>query len=259
VDPSRLSDGGRWLLAARALSSVGLSNEAASYYHAAMSAAGAQAPRVALEAAREAVAANVPAEAVAFAQAAVGDRVRAPASSVPRSLWRLLYPAPVGEPLIRHARANGLDPDLVAAVALQESAYNPLAVSAAGARGLLQLLPDVAAELAHAAGQNAFKPDDLFDAEVNLKLGCAHLRDYIRRAGSVPRGLAAYNGGPSRVERWTLPRDDDERFVERIPIPETRVYVKRVLSGARMYGLVWPDGPGVSGPGSDPSPASRAP
>ena len=59
--------------------------------------------------------------------------------------------------------------------------------------------------------------------------------------------LAAFNGGPSRVERWSLPagRDDDERFVERIPIPETRLYVKRVLAGARMYAIAWPNGLGV--------------
>jgi len=63
----------------------------------------------------------------------------------------------------------------------------------------------------------------------------------------VPRALAAYNGGPSRVERWAVAggRDDDERFAERIPIPETRLYVKRVLAGARMYAIAWPRGLGA--------------
>ena len=244
ADPGVLGSAGRWLLAARALSSVGLSDEAAACYRAAISGSRAEAAPLAAEAARAALAANAPSEALAVAQAAAGDRIHTPVASLPRALWRLLYPAPGGEALVKYARASGLDPDLVAAVALQESAYNPLAVSSAGARGILQLMPDVAAELAKAAGMATFKPDDLFDPDVNLRLGCAHLKDYIARTGSVPRALAAYNGGPSRVERWTLPHDDDERFVERIPIPETRLYVKRVLAGERMYALVWPNGPG---------------
>jgi len=149
--------------------------------------------------------------------------------------------------LTRAATQAGLDPNLVAAVALQESAFNPLAVSSAGARGLLQVMPAVGAELARSAGLARFTPADLFDPATNLKLGCAHLSEFRSRFRSIPRALAAYNGGPSRVERWTLPadRDDDERFVERIPIPETRLYVKRVLAGARMYAIAWPDGLGA--------------
>jgi soluble lytic murein transglycosylase len=150
----------------------------------------------------------------------------------------------VAEAIVRAAQANRLDPNLVAAVALQESAFNPLAVSSAGARGLLQVMPDVGAELARGAGLKTFKPADLDDPETNLRLGCAHLRDYVLRLGSVPRALAAYNGGPTRVLRWTLPKDDDERFVERIPIPETRLYVKRVLQNQRLYAIAWPDGLG---------------
>jgi soluble lytic murein transglycosylase-like protein len=241
-DTQRLGPAGRWLAAARQLMSVGLWDDASPCYKAAMAGGGPASAAIALEAARAALSSNAVAEAIGFAQTAVGDRSRTPVASVPRPLWRLLYPVPSADPLIAAARANRLDPDLVAAVALQESAYNPLAVSGAGARGLMQLMPDVGAELARAAGLARFKADDLFDPEINLKLGCAHLRDYIDRVGSVARALAAYNGGPSRVARWTIPHDDDERFVERVPIPETRLYVKRVLTNQRMYALVWPDG-----------------
>jgi soluble lytic murein transglycosylase len=161
-------------------------------------------------------------------------------------LWRLLYPAPSADLLTQAASGAGLDPQVVAAVALQESAFNPLAVSSAGARGLLQVMPSVGAELARSLGLARFDPNDLFDPGTNLKLGCAHLSEYRRRFRSMPQALAAYNGGPTRVERWVLPdgKDDDERFVERIPIPETRLYVKRVLAGARMYAIAWPAGLG---------------
>ena len=245
-DPSRLGIPGVWLAAARALVSVGLWDEAAPCYRTALHGAGARGPAIALEASAKALEAAALSDAIGLAQDAVGDRDRTPAQDIPRGLWRLLYPAAPGEALTRAARGAGLDPNLVAAVALQESAFNPLAVSAAGARGLLQVMPSVGAELARAVGLKRFDPSDLFDPAINLRLGCAHLSDYRRRFDSIPRALAAYNGGPSRVERWSLPagRDDDERFVERIPIPETRIYVKRVLAGARMYAIAWPTGLG---------------
>ena len=245
-DPSQLGISGAWLAAARALVSVGLWDEAAPCYRTAVRGAADRGPAVALEAAIAAGDAAALSDAIGLAQDATGDRDRAAVKDIPRGLWRLLYPAGSAEALTRAAGAAGLDPNLVAAVALQESAFNPLAVSAAGARGLLQIMPAVGAELARAAGLARFDPADLFDPAINLKLGCAHLHEYRRRFGSVPLALAAYNGGPSRVERWSLPsgRDDDERFVERIPIPETRLYVKRVLAGARMYAIAWPDGLG---------------
>jgi soluble lytic murein transglycosylase-like protein len=246
-DPSSLGISGRWLAAARILISVGLWDEASPCYRASVQGAGAMAPTVALEAALAARDAGALSDAIGFAQDAVGDRDRAAAPEIPLVLWRLLYPAGSAEAVTRCARAEGLDPNLVAAVALQESAYNPLAVSSAGARGLLQVMPAVGAELARAVGLARFDASDLFDPAVNLRLGTRHLSDYRHRFGSIPLTLAAYNAGPARVERWSLPpgHDDDERFVERIPIPETRLYVKRVLAAARMYAIAWPRGLGV--------------
>jgi soluble lytic murein transglycosylase len=234
-----------WLAAGRLLVSVGLWDEAAPYYRAAQAGSGAHAMGIAVEAAEQAQAAAAPSEAIAFAQLAAGDRDRARAEDLPRALWRLLYPAPYAAAITKAAKESGLDPNLVAAVALQESAYNPMAVSGAGARGLLQVMPAVGAELAANLRIKPFSAASLFEPETNLRLGCAHLKEYIRRFGSVPRALAAYNGGPARVERWSeSATKDDERFVERIPIPETRLYVKRVLAGARMYAIAWPTGLG---------------
>jgi soluble lytic murein transglycosylase-like protein len=229
------------------LVSVGLWDQAAPYYRAAIEGAGSSAVSIAGEAAEAAKEAAALSDAIGFAQGAVGDRDRTPVATVPLPLWRLLYPAGSAEALTRAAKSQGLDPNLVAAVALQESAYNPLAVSSAGARGLLQIMPPVGAELARAMGLRRFDPSDLFDPEINLSLGSRHLSDYRRRFGSTARGLAAFNGGPARVSRWSLApgTDDDERFVERIPIPETRLYVKRVMAGARMYAIAWPKGLGV--------------
>lgn len=245
-DPLALPSAGRWLAAARAFVSVGLWDEAAPCYRAAVRGAGALGPTVALEAAESARDASALSDAVGLAQEVTRDRDRTPVNQIPRGLWRLLYPATFADAVTRGANGAGLDPNLVASVALQESAYNPLAVSSAGALGLLQVMPAVGAELARSAGLRHFESADLFDPTTNATLGARHLGEYRNRFGSIPRALAAYNGGPTRVERWSLSggRDDDERFVERIPIPETRLYVKRVVAGARMYAIAWPHGLG---------------
>jgi soluble lytic murein transglycosylase len=245
VDPSRIGPAGTWLSAARRWVRLGSWDDASQCYEAAIASAPKEAAiPLAVEAAASALDAHAVSEAIAFAQRAIGDRDRARPSSIPRDLWRLLLPAPPTPALTAEARAAGLDPNFVAAVALQESGWNPFAISSAGARGLLQVMPDVGAELARRHRLAGFKTDDLFDPAVNVKLGTRHLADYVRRfGGSQSKALAAFNGGPARVERWSGGASlDDERFVERIPIPETRLYVKRVTTGARLYALAWPEG-----------------
>jgi len=245
AEPARLGAGGPWLAAARTWTRLGSWDDASACYTAAIAAAPKDATMaLTSEAATAALGAHAVSEAIGFAQRAIGDRDRARPESVPRGLWQLLLPAPPTPALASEARAAGIDPYLAAAVGLQESGWNPFAVSSVGARGLLQVMPEVGAELARRLRLSGYKADDLFDPAINVKLGCRHLADYVRRFdGSEAKALAAFNGGPARVERWSVPASlDDERFVERIPIPETRLYVKRVSAGARLYALAWPQG-----------------
>lgn len=127
---------------------------------------------------------------------------------------RLVEPGRTGLlPLIdRHARERGLDPSLVRAVVQAESGYNARAVSNKGALGLMQLMPATAVELAVATP---------FDPEENLRGGTRYLRALLERfGGDVTLALAAYNAGPTAVERYGgVP-----------PYPETVEYVRRVLS-----------------------------
>ncbi len=234
----------RWLDAARELRSIGLWDEASASYRSAAAAAGKAARSIALEAAREAMDGGEDADAVQLVQLAMGDRDRADLEEFSVRELRLLAPAPGGDVIVRAAGSSKLDPDLVAAVVLQESAFNPIAVSSAGARGLLQLMPDTGAELARRIGLQGFRADRLFEPEVSLRLGCAYLRSLWDELGSLPVALAAYNAGPARAARWLLPgdRDTGERFVERIPLSETRSYVKRVLANASLYRIAYPEG-----------------
>jgi soluble lytic murein transglycosylase len=151
--------------------------------------------------------------------------------------YALVYPVLHRDALIQRARENKLDPALVAAVIRQESSWNPHAVSSAGARGLMQIMPEVGRQIARARGYPIWDPDLLFDPDVSLELGTLHLRDALSQYSGLPRALAAYNAGASRVRRWSrrLGASDPDLFIERIPFVETRDYVRIVLRNVELY------------------------
>jgi soluble lytic murein transglycosylase len=152
-------------------------------------------------------------------------------------VMRILYPVVDRDELTRAAKAQGLEPALVAAISRQESSFNPRAVSVADARGLMQVLPSVGQEVARSLGFPVWYPALLLDADANLQLGTAHLAAYRKQYGPLPRVLAAYNAGGSRVERWSgrPGADDPEMFTERIPFAETREYVRVVERNLAVY------------------------
>src|SRR6266545_4799349 len=116
--------------------------------------------------------------------------------------YSLAYPLPRRDALMAQARASKLDPALVAGVIRQESSWNPRAVSRAGARGWMQLMPSVGKEIAQSRRYPVWDPALLFDPDVSLEMGTSHLRGALSRYNSLPRALAAYNAGESRVQRW---------------------------------------------------------
>jgi soluble lytic murein transglycosylase len=241
--PDQCGEGAPWLEAARQLASVGLWSDAADAYRgAARLAPPPCARKVALEAMERAEAAAIASDALDFAGLAVGDLEACPPDAVPAGVWRVLLPVPSADLLVDAARRERLDPRFVAAVVRQESGFQPMAVSSAGARGLLQVMPAVGAEWARRLSVRDFRPDRLFEPELNLRLGTAYLRALVDRFPFRGAALAAYNAGPSRAQRWLLRGDEEDRFVERIPIPETRLYVKRILTLDRLHRIAWPDG-----------------
>lgn len=142
-----------------------------------------------------------------------------------------LREVPLAAVLERAAGASGVAPALVAAVARQESRFSPTVRSAAGAVGLLQLMPATAAELAG----GRISASELADPDRNARLGARYLAQLLRQwRGDPLLAVASYNAGPGAVAGWQ-PGDvasDPELWVERIPYPETRLYVKKVLGNA---------------------------
>lgn len=133
--------------------------------------------------------------------------------------------------------------DLVLAVIRQESVFHERAVSPAGARGLMQLMPATAKGLSAKLGLNYDHGKLLDDPAYNVELGRAYLRELMARFdGYYPLVLVAYNAGPSRAREWIElfgdPRSGDVDpvdWVESIPFSETRNYVQRVIEGAVVY------------------------
>ncbi|MGH6847758.1 MAG: lytic transglycosylase domain-containing protein [Methylocella sp.] len=148
------------------------------------------------------------------------------------------YGVPAFEPL-----QNSAAPPVVYSVARQESAFEPSAVSSAGAKGLMQMILSTAKRTADHAGV-AFDPKRLLtDAAFNAQLAARHLGELMtEQKGSYILTFAAYNAGGKRVKEWIgaygdprKPGVDPVDWVERIPFTETRNYVQRVIENLSVY------------------------
>lgn len=154
-----------------------------------------------------------------------------------RAVFHLLYPLVHAEVLEAESRQRGLDPALVAGLIRQESNFEPGATSPAGARGLMQLMPPVGRQVASRLDYPVWDAALLYQPDVNVELGTAHLASLVRQRDAIEHVLAAYNAGGTPVARWLRKRgaSDPEVFTERISYAETRDYVRVVLRNREMY------------------------
>ena len=162
----------------------------------------------------------------------VARRMGRDGMALPRAGWPVPYEPP---------------PPLDAAAALgimrQESSFDVGAVSSSGARGLMQLMPPTATQVAKKLGVPPAIPSLTADAAHNMRLGTAYLREVLDRFdGALPLAVAAYNAGPHRVDQWLAdngdPRTGQVRMIdwlELIPFSETRNYVQRVMENVVVY------------------------
>jgi soluble lytic murein transglycosylase len=137
----------------------------------------------------------------------------------------------------QQAAEKHLDPALIAAVIYAETKFDPRS-SAAGAEGLMQIMPETALFLAHRSGATTFTTSDLGTPAVNIAYGSYYLRYLLNEYhGNLTDALAAYNGGESNVDRWIAAAraQGHSLTVDEIPFPETRAYVAKVLSAEGKY------------------------
>lgn len=171
---------------------------------------------------------------------------------VMRRHYVLRYDALIAENAVRCA----LDPYLLAAMIFCESHYDPQAVSAVGARGLMQLMPDTADWLAWRMELDGFEYDMLFDPQTNIAMGSAYLSFLkARYDGNVSCMVAAYHAGHGQTDKWL--KDPacsyDGKTLYALPENETKQYLKWVLNVYEVYLELYPDAfePADQGSGRD--------
>lgn len=150
--------------------------------------------------------------------------------------WRLIYPLHYYE-VVDNYKANN-NPIILEAIIKEESHFNPYATSSAGASGLMQLMPATYNEIVKNSGVGA----DIFSPVNNIRAGSIYYTNLKRALGNKDLyAISAYNGGIGSVNTWSskLVYSDTDEYVEQIPYPETKNYVKKVLRSYWVYGNIY--------------------
>jgi len=164
---------------------------------------------------------------------------------LPRQFWVNFYPSAYAEYVKLETGKYDLDPWLVKGLIRQESMYNSRSLSPAGARGLMQIMPKTGKHLYEQTHPNQpFDNEFLFEPDINIQLGVRYLNNLNRKhKGNGVYILITYNAGPKVLRAW-LSRfrniKDMDVFVESIPYPETRGYVKHVFRNHGIYKKLYP-------------------
>jgi len=160
------------------------------------------------------------------------------APRVDKAVQEVVLPLRHEDIIRQQASDKGLDPALIAGVIFTESRFRDQ-TSHAGAKGLMQLLPSTADDIARKSGGTAYVEGDLANPQVNISYGSFYLRYLLRRyGGNEVLAIAAYNAGEGRVDQWIFAarhRGEDFDHARHIPFPETRHYVQQVLEMRGRY------------------------
>lgn len=173
------------------------------------------------------------------------------ASRLPYSekMHRFWYPFGFQEIIEPVSRKFSFDPYITLSVIREESRFDPEAISPAGARGLMQIMPQTAYRLDRQLKLGIQRPVQIHDVRKNITMGTYYLKSLITEFDSLAHAIAAYNAGETVVRKWQKNgnyRSVDE-FIEDIPYGETRNYVKKVLTSYYQYRKSFPDSSGYAG------------
>ena len=173
-----------------------------------------------------------------------GALAAAPAGGA-RTFWEAAYPRAYAELIEKYGPPAGNPDVLLYAIMRKESGFNPLDVSYADARGLLQMIPPTSARVA-ATARLPFAPDELYDPETNVRLGAIYIGALFGKfGGQVPLAAGAYNAGPRAMAKWCEQhaQHPTDEFVELIAFAQTREYAKRVTALYAHYRFLYGPAP----------------
>ena len=162
-----------------------------------------------------------------------------------KNFWKNFYPLAYAKTIHDSAKVFNVDPYFVKGLIRQESLFNAQVQSRAGAIGLMQIMPETGRALyANSKNKEPFTTEILFNPETNIQLGVQYIDQLNKRfKKNKTHILISYNAGPHNLKKW-LKRfsrlDDPDVFIESIPYPETRKYVKKVLRNYGIYQFLYP-------------------
>ncbi|NOZ87452.1 MAG: lytic transglycosylase domain-containing protein, partial [Deltaproteobacteria bacterium] len=157
-------------------------------------------------------------------------------------LLQAIFPRPFANDISLISKNYNIDPLFLYAVMRQESAFNPAAISKAGAIGLMQLMPETGKAMAGFRKIPAFSPNRLLDVNTSLDFSAWYLSRLLQKyRGNIALAAAAYNAGEEKLDEWIdrFGPGPIKVFIEDIPFDETRHYTKAVLAGYSMYRLLY--------------------
>ena len=165
------------------------------------------------------------------------------AGDTPRDFWLLAYPQAYWDSIVSYSRKYGQDPYFIAAIIREESQFHAEALSTAGARGVMQVMPATGAWVAQMIRVPGFDPNKLFDSNTAINIGTWYIGHLMKRfKGDALFTAAAYNAGPEAVSAWLNKNGhgtERDEFVESIPFSETRGYVKKVMRNYAEYKRIY--------------------
>jgi soluble lytic murein transglycosylase len=180
-----------------------------------------------------------------LAESRGGAALAAAPTGAARTFWEAAYPRAYSELIEKYGPPAGNPDVLLYAIMRKESGFNPLDVSYADARGLLQMIPPTSARVAKTA-KLPFEPDELYEPETNVRLGSIYIGSLYGKFGrQVPLAAGAYNAGPKAMTKWCEQHANHptDEFVELIAFAQTREYAKRVTALYAHYRYLYGPSP----------------
>lgn len=157
---------------------------------------------------------------------------------------RLVYMWDYQQDIVTYSEKNKIDPFLVAAIIKNESNFNHKAVSQVGAIGLMQIMPETGEWIAKQMGLPNYTNESLYETEMNIRMGCWYVGELDAEfKHNLALIMIAYNAGRGQTKAWMQENGWDYNFNDpsKIPYPDTREYVQKVLRDRDRYYMLYKD------------------
>jgi soluble lytic murein transglycosylase len=157
------------------------------------------------------------------------------------SVISIAYPIKYKDVVYEYSKEYGQDPFLVFSIIKTESNFNQNAISSKNARGLMQISEITARWAVDELNIENFELDDLYDIDLNIKIGTWYISKLINQFGNLEVALAAYNAGSGNVTNWLNDNQYsyDSKSLYKIPFKETENYVNKVLNSFKIYTFLY--------------------